>query len=203
MWVGQACLKHVSEFQERSRKIHVIYFSGGKVRVVRFYKSYFAFFFFFFFFLLLFFLLLLLAGPQLPAHDRSGQRRAFTASAWSQWAVLDLYRKLPNGLFSAWPLPQAPTPYWPQCCTSTARSMRTGQCWTWTDRRKARTYAKARRNIMFFARQLNLCWEECQNFCKIERQNLCQIDCRNFYQIECQIDCNTECQNIFARWNTR
>ena len=40
---------------------------------------------------------LALAGPHLPALDRSGPRRTSTASSWSQWASPDLNRRESEG----------------------------------------------------------------------------------------------------------
>ena len=145
-----------------------------QVRVVRFYRncfdSIFFFFssFFFFFFLILFFLVLL-AGPQLPAHDRSGQRRTFTANrsgqcwtstaeSWSVWAVLDLN------------------------CQKESKNVCQREC-----RNLCQIAGISKLNVIWelmpdrMPKLLNLCREECQNLCQRERQTICQIDRQNIY----------------------
>ena len=77
------CCAHVCCWPTISHQTGV-FFPTCQVRVVRFYvscpppSS------------LLLLLVLLLAGPHLPALDRSGPRRTSSASSWSQWASPDL-----------------------------------------------------------------------------------------------------------------
>ena len=69
-------------------------------------------------------LLLLLAGPHLPPLDRSGPRRTFSASSWSQWASPDLHCQLWSAVGLAGPPLPALERSGPRR-TSTASSCRT------------------------------------------------------------------------------
>ena len=84
----------------------ILFFPPCQVRVVRFYvscpppSS------------LLLLLVLLLAGPHLPALDRSGPRRISSASSWLQWASPDLNCQLSIAVGLAGPQPARARSLW-------------------------------------------------------------------------------------------
>ena len=154
------------------------------------------------------------AGPQPRAPALSGHCRASTASARSQWALLDLNheRQLPDlncelQISEGTARPQLRAPDLRGHCQTSTASFRAQ--WALPDlsqgHRKCQIECQKECQNECVKRYQNRCQKECQNICQKvceDRQDRCQIECQIECQIKCQSicqkECQIECQNKYA-----
>ena len=128
-----------------------------------------------------------------PTSARSGHCWTSTAGFRSEWARLDLNRKVLSAVGTAGPQPGTFRAQWAPLDLNLGPSELSGHCWTSVARWNARIYARNTARIYARCVCQNIChiecYRECQNICEkechIECQNICQIKHQNIYQIKC------------------
>ena len=115
-----------------------------------------------------------------PTSARSGHCWTSTAGFRSEWARLDLNRKVLSAVGTAGPQPGTFRAQWalagPQPGTFRAQ-------WALLDLSGQMECQK-------------ICQKDCQNICQIDCQNICHIECHVECQNICEKECHIECQNI-------
>ena len=128
-----------------------------------------------------------------PTSVRSGHCWTSTAGFQSEWARLDLNRKVLSAVGTAGPQPGTFRAQWAPLDLNLGPSELSGHRWTSVARWNARIYARNTARIYARCVCQNIChiecYRECQNICEkechIECQNICQIKHQNIYQIKC------------------
>ena len=104
-----------------------------------------------------------------PTSARSGHCWTSTAGSRSEWARLDLNRKVLSAVGTAGLQP------------GTFRAFRAQ--WAPLD-------------LSGQMERQNICQKDCQNICQLDCQNICHIECHIECQNICEKECHIECQNI-------